>query len=708
MLPNPLKVQLTDVIRTVKEAVNHNADLQIVNIDANKLLNSGTLSFVTEGGDLLEVDLKPFFVTRNEAADLLGDSGTPASEDNPGLLRIVDLPTAIEGLDDTKALTAAKGKALLEVLLDLLLEAALQGKTNLNATLQGGRESSLTPVVGGMQIKAAGQKRFDVIDENGVYLASFIYTVGPDGGWAMVNERTGVVVRLENDGQLHMNRELSLTNQPQVPEIAMGMGVEFVGGRARTRLIPLDKLADQMYNQIKQRLINENLIEGTPGAINPSPVINTGVVLQPIIFVIGNNPYVHKIPKGCIIDTDALVFAVTQLPGGINVQSEDEQYININVAPTSPYSGNGLVKATDTIGQTNQVQFEIRVTAPGGPVNDLTIREIVRVTGPNIPAHIYRYLVHLDSNTPDIRPFTLNVYQGDGINGQRIAQKKGQEYRESPLEIDVPDTAAVITFEVISETNSIYRATTLGNQVVGGGGPTGGGTPEPEPQPYFKSVARSDAFQNGELVKIRIITSLQQGVDYSLDNGPWQAVPYFPNLQYYVIEPYFSASNSPRSLKLKNSTTGEELPLTLPAGTPTPDGQWHNFYPNSGGGSTGNYVGSFEVSSSSNHDNSFVNIQKANWNPETLIYTLQDIAPTPPLGPGLVYRYFPEGQAVVYANGDHNWVDDVSQLQYMSGTVVMLVKAVVNTNLQPWQWLSTDYAKQEVQLRFDLNAQPAQ
>ncbi|AKD55037.1 hypothetical protein [Spirosoma radiotolerans] len=102
MAQSPQKIPDQNIIRTVKEVVNANADLLIVSGAAT---DTG-FALTTEGGDEIPVDLTENFVTREE---FLNSTDVPlASEEQSGRIQIVTNPEAIKGEDDSKAMTALK------------------------------------------------------------------------------------------------------------------------------------------------------------------------------------------------------------------------------------------------------------------------------------------------------------------------------------------------------------------------------------------------------------------------------------------------------------------------------------------------------------------------------------------------------------------------------------------------------------------------
>ncbi|GAB3783266.1 hypothetical protein GCM10028818_40890 [Spirosoma horti] len=102
MAQSPQKIPDQNIIRTVKEVVNANADLLIVSGSAT---DTG-FTLTTEGGDEIPVDLTEKFYTREEA---LNSTDVPlASEEQSGRVQIVTNPEAIKAEDDSKAMTALK------------------------------------------------------------------------------------------------------------------------------------------------------------------------------------------------------------------------------------------------------------------------------------------------------------------------------------------------------------------------------------------------------------------------------------------------------------------------------------------------------------------------------------------------------------------------------------------------------------------------
>jgi len=110
MLPNPLKVALTDLVRQIRIACNTNADLLISDVTQV----DGVLTFDTFGGEQLTCDLSQVFLTRDEVAELVG--AKPASQTQSGTVTYATAAEAIAGELGNKVISPQTLAAVLQAI----------------------------------------------------------------------------------------------------------------------------------------------------------------------------------------------------------------------------------------------------------------------------------------------------------------------------------------------------------------------------------------------------------------------------------------------------------------------------------------------------------------------------------------------------------------------------------------------------------------
>jgi hypothetical protein len=100
-LPKPAKLDRGEVIRNSQEVVNTNAALLIVDVTVNDV--TGIVTFMTDGGDIMTLDLTGAFASREDLEAIAGV--TPATEIKSGILKLATESMAKKREDHTTAIT---------------------------------------------------------------------------------------------------------------------------------------------------------------------------------------------------------------------------------------------------------------------------------------------------------------------------------------------------------------------------------------------------------------------------------------------------------------------------------------------------------------------------------------------------------------------------------------------------------------------------
>ncbi|GAB3948324.1 hypothetical protein GCM10028805_22430 [Spirosoma harenae] len=123
-LPAPQTIPENDIIREIKNVVDHNAGLLI----SDGVATDDGFSLETSSGETLEVDLSEKFVTRPEFEEFTGTN--PATEGESGILPIATEAEAKLGQNDTKAMTPLK--VLLQLVQIGLVKVDEAGNASIN------------------------------------------------------------------------------------------------------------------------------------------------------------------------------------------------------------------------------------------------------------------------------------------------------------------------------------------------------------------------------------------------------------------------------------------------------------------------------------------------------------------------------------------------------------------------------------------------